>query len=198
MLLPSGAPLTSKHQAGRAPHKIKKEKKPRDNVIYQNQLMIPEFMMEIPQDLNTCWFIVPIPQGERCFVVSSRRSTISRRMDGSIIQRFSSTLPSGSQKQHYKEEYCILDCIFSPELKTYFVLDLMCWKGYSLYDCGADFRFYWLFTKLEETTANRFSSDNPFVFLPLPRFDANQTGVRSALQFNISSNPPTPSNAFYF
>ena len=29
-------------------------------------------------------------------------------------------------------------------------MDVMCWKGYALYDCTAEFRLFWLRGKLEE------------------------------------------------
>ena len=32
----------------------------------------------------------------------------------------------------------------------YYILDVMCWKGYALYDCTAEFRLFWLRGKLEE------------------------------------------------
>lgn len=37
--------------------------------------------------------------------------------------------------------------------QTYYVIDMLCWKGYSLYDCTAEFRFFWLNSKLAETGA---------------------------------------------
>jgi hypothetical protein len=36
------------------------------------------------------------PEGERCLVVTSRGSTISRRRNGSILHRFPSRLPNGA------------------------------------------------------------------------------------------------------
>ncbi|CAA6659924.1 unnamed protein product [Spirodela intermedia] len=45
----------------------------------------------------------------------------------------------------------ILDCIFHEPDQTYYVIDMVCWRGYSLYDCSAEFRFFWLNSKLIET-----------------------------------------------
>ena len=38
----------------------------------------------------------------------------------------------------------------SKTVRTYWILGVMCWKGYSLYDCDASFRAYWLDTKISE------------------------------------------------
>lgn len=32
-------------------------------------------------------------------------------------------------------EYTILDCIYSEVNQTYYVLDVMCWRGHPFYDC---------------------------------------------------------------
>lgn len=31
--------------------------------------------------------------------------------------------------------YCILDCIYSEAQQTYYILDVMCWRGHPVYDC---------------------------------------------------------------
>ena len=36
-----------------------------------------------------------------------------------------------------------------------FPADLLCWKGYGLYDCSSEFRLYWVSSKLEETDAGK-------------------------------------------
>ena len=37
--------------------------------------------------------------------------------------------------------------------QTYYVIDMLCWRGYSLYDCTAEFRYFWMNSKLAETGA---------------------------------------------
>ena len=39
---------------------------------------------------------------------------------------------------------------FAEPQQTYYVIDVMCWQGYVLYDCAAEFRLYWLAAKLAE------------------------------------------------
>ncbi len=41
-----------------------------------------------------------------------------------------------------RDGHCILDCIFHPHDDTYYVLDMMSWKGYNLYDSATEFRFW--------------------------------------------------------
>lgn len=31
--------------------------------------------------------------------------------------------------------YCILDCIYNEAEQTYYILDVMCWRGHPVYDC---------------------------------------------------------------
>lgn len=31
--------------------------------------------------------------------------------------------------------YCILDCIYNEAAQTYYILDVMCWRGHPVYDC---------------------------------------------------------------
>ncbi|CAG8772556.1 12557_t:CDS:2, partial [Racocetra fulgida] len=55
---------------------------------------------------------------------------------------FESPLPAGSSsyKGNKTTDYCILDCIYDQTTFTYYVLDMMCWKGHPIYDCDTEFR----------------------------------------------------------
>ncbi len=44
-----------------------------------------------------------------------------------------------SQTQE-KDSYCILDCIYHGPDRTYYVVDVMCWKAYQLFDSTTQFR----------------------------------------------------------
>ena len=61
---------------------------------------------------------------------------------------------------------------------TYYAVDVMSWGGYSLYDCTAEFRFYWLRTKLEETKLECSESD--FAVETCPYFEADAAGIDAA------------------
>ncbi|GMN56629.1 hypothetical protein TIFTF001_025737 [Ficus carica] len=79
-----------------------------------------------------------------------------RQRNGSVLHHFPSALPNGARTRDASgsgQSYSILDCIFHEADQTYYVIDMLCWKGYSLYDCTAEFRFFWLNSKLAETGA---------------------------------------------
>lgn len=137
---------------------VKTKKKSLPNVRYQNQLMIPETLQDIPLDLQTSWCVVPYPSNaQRCLLISAggasllmitQGKTTSRLEDGSVLHRFSSGLPNGSRgkREGSSDSWSIFDCFFHPDSSTYFVLDMMSWKGHSYYDCSTDFRLVFVFT----------------------------------------------------
>ncbi|ETV70621.1 hypothetical protein, variant [Aphanomyces astaci] len=160
---------------------------------FSNQLMHPEWMVDVPSTLvqasstsgkldhDDGWLALPRPDGKRCLVISSNGSTVARTISGSILKKFPSTLPCGSRKTNTgQDQYCVLDCIFHEANDTFYVLDVMCWKGYLLYDCSADFRLYWLRDKLAETTASKVSNANPYAFEPVPAYECTLDGLDTA------------------
>lgn len=42
---------------------------------------------------------------------------------------------------------------------TYYIQDVLVWRGYSLVDCGADFRLFWLTSKLAEEVSGAWTLD---------------------------------------
>ncbi|PRQ16994.1 hypothetical protein RchiOBHm_Chr7g0190291 [Rosa chinensis] len=122
---------------------------------FAKQLMLPEWMIDVPHRLPHDWYVLPRPAGRRCFVVSSDGTTISRQRNGTVLHRFPSALPHGSRNRDGSgpPSYSILDCIFHEMDQTYYVIDMVCWKNYSYYNCSTEFRFTWLKEKLAETKA---------------------------------------------
>jgi len=159
------------------PHKLKHKQ-----VTFRDQLMLCEPLLEMPNDLADAWYVSPCPTGRRCIVVSSRNNTIARLTNGAVLNKFHSLLPNGSPSNKGKpNDYCILDCIFYEPTFTYYILDMMCWKGYPLYECDTEFRFYWKLAKLGEVEVSQKSEDNPYQFIPLPYYDCSPTGIRQAM-----------------
>ena len=95
---------------------------------FAKQLMLPEWMIDVPSNLGQDWFfslpnfpptspllnllllnrnsifvvfrfVFARPSGKRCFVVSCNGTTISRLRNGSILSRFPSALPSGARRK---------------------------------------------------------------------------------------------------
>lgn len=142
---------------------------------FAKQLMYPHWLEDIPCDLHR-WYVMPRPEGTRCLVIAFAGTTVSRKTNGSMLHRFSSSLPNGSGPTREKNSHCILDCIYHPENNTYYVMDLMSWKSYNLYDSSSEFRFFWVRSKLAETTVHKTSAHNKYRFLPVPHFDASPEG----------------------
>ena len=147
--------------------------------FYAQQLMQPEWLTDIPGALASSWclqllhavhasdslssltgpicpcrLVMARPEGQRCLVVASHQRTVSRTRAGTVLHTFESALPGGSPATcTAADTYSILDCVFHAPDRTLYVLDLMCWAGYLLYDCGAEFRMFWAQSKLAELDA---------------------------------------------
>jgi len=144
--------------------------------------MLPEELIDIPEDLSTSWLCVPQPLGKRCLVVSAYGKTQCFLRNGTLLESFSSLLPSGGSKQFKPKEECILDCILDPIKSTLYVLDILCWRGFSVEDFPTEFRFYWIFSKLseEDESLDKVSSANPYKLEALPRYECNVDGLKAA------------------
>nr|CAD1824383.1 unnamed protein product [Ananas comosus var. bracteatus] len=151
---------------------------------FARQIMLPEWMVDAPPDLDRNWYVFPRPAGKRCFVVSSNGTTVSRLRNGSVLHHFPSSLPNGARtkdKSGPSSFYSILDCIFHEPDQSYYVIDMVCWRGYSLYDCSAEFRFFWLNSKLTETGAcNPPSTYHKYRFSIVPIYECTEQGLHAA------------------
>nr|GMD99685.1 snurportin-1 [Ipomoea batatas] len=102
----------------------------------------------------------------------------------SIFGNVPIALPNSSRRwtnNKSAQSYCILDCVFHESDQTYYVTDMVCWAGFSLYECTAEFRFYWLNTKLAETGAcDAPSTYHRYRFSSVPVYDCVQEGLHSA------------------
>merc|ERR1719391_381325 len=91
---------------------------------YKNQLMLSEWLVEVPEDLVTNWILILCPEGRRNFVVSSNGLTKVYSKSGKMVKKFPSNLPGGSRNQlSRKNKYSMLDCIFSEKTKIFYILD---------------------------------------------------------------------------
>lgn len=70
--------------------------------------------------------------------------------------------------------------------QTYYVLDVMCWRGHPFYDCQTDFRFYWLHSKLpEEEGLGEKTKLNPFKFVGLKNFPCTPESLCKVLSMDF-------------
>uniref|UniRef100_A0ACD5X106 Uncharacterized protein n=1 Tax=Avena sativa TaxID=4498 RepID=A0ACD5X106_AVESA len=150
---------------------------------FARQIMLPEWMVDAPPHLARDWHVCARPAGKRCLVVSSNGITISRLRNGTILHRFPSALPNGSKRgiSGPASSYSILDCIFHEPDETYYIVDMICWRGYSLYDCTAEFRFFWVNSKLTETSAgDPPSTYHRYRFTAVPMYESTLEGLQAA------------------
>lgn len=122
------------------------------------------------------------PEGQRCLVIASHQSTISRQRNGSILHKFPSCLPNGSRSSTSGsgDDVCVLDCIFHEAGSSYYVIDMMCWKGYALYDCSAEFRLFWVQTKLLECMMEASPDQHRYPFVPIAAHTCTQGDATQA------------------
>ncbi|KZC10840.1 PREDICTED: snurportin-1 [Dufourea novaeangliae] len=163
---------------------------------YANQLMMSEWMLDVPQDLVEKWIIVPCPEGKRTLVVACRGVTKAYNKRGNRLGKFYSALPGGNPSGH-RGSCTIIDCIWMKQQKTYYVLDVLAWSNQSLMNCDTEFRFFWLKSQLQEITElqERNMYINTFPILSLPNISCN-TDLSSELA-NLPDLPPLDGLLFY-
>jgi len=157
---------------------------------YKNQLMLSEWLVEVPQDLSTNWLMILVPEGRRNFVVASNGQTKVYSKSGKQVKSFPSNLPGGNRSQGGRKgpSYTILDCVYSSD-GTFYILDMMCWDGYQYYDCDTEFRLSWVqqkFIEHQELTVK--SRINPYSFMPLPVYQCTRDSISQALNSALPFN----------
>ena len=142
---------------------------------YASQFQTPQWLDSLPADLTDSWYAIPRPEGTRCFLIAHHHSSMSRKRNGSILHSAIATaLPGGchpsllpSSSAGSPDEYCIVDCIFNEEQRCYLALDLLCWRGYLLFDATAEFRLYWMHDKLRTLPAPSTTYKGKRAFYPV-------------------------------
>lgn len=145
--------------------------------------MLSEWLVDVPPDFSENWLMTVCPVGKRSLVVANQRTTLAYSRSGVYLNCFPSLLPGGCKKTyHASKDYCILDCIYNEASYTYFVLDIMCWRGHPVYNTEREFRYYWLCTKLSEVEGTReISRINPYRFMPLDSFSCSKDSLLEVL-----------------
>ena len=156
--------------------------------LHSKQLSVAAGYSSFTHEKGACRYVMPRPEGRRCLVISSQHTTISRHRNGSILHKFSSTLPNGSRDSAAGsgDNFCILDCVFHEPDSVYYVLDMMCWKGYALYECSAEFRLFWVQSKLAECMPSPGQEQQRYSFVPVPSFACSQGESQS---LNMTAAP---------
>lgn len=132
---------------------------------YKDQLMLSEWLVDVPSDFEENWLMKICPVGKRNLVVAAKGRTCNYSKSGYCISSFSSALPGGNRSSC--SGYTVLDCIYCEIEKTFYILDIMCWNQHPVYDCETEFRFFWLQSKMQDLPdKSEDATSNKFVVLP--------------------------------
>eukprot|EP00884_Botryococcus_braunii_P015240 jgi/Botrbrau1/239/Bobra.0022s0214.2 len=149
---------------------------------FEDQLMEPEWLIDIPPNLAESWLVMARPEGERCLVTAARGWVTAHSKRGKLRQKFQSSLPGGSGEL-VSEIASVLDCVFSAGESTFYVLDMLYWKGQALCDCPAELRLFLVASRLEEAGFSFETQGlHDFSFVPLPCFPCTPEGLQTAYE----------------
>ena len=132
-----------------------------------NQLQLSEWLIEKPDDWSD-WYLVPCPKGTRCLVVAHNGRTESFNKHGKFLKHFRSDLPGDSTN---KRATTILDCIFISSTKEYHVLDVLAYRNQDMVNCDAEFRFFWIASKIIDEQLDVVTVSNEHTFKMIERID---------------------------
>jgi len=160
---------------------------------YKNQLMLSEWLVEVPEDIEQKWLLLLCPEGRRNFVIAANGSTKVFSKSGKQVKTFPSSLPGGnrSQQGRTRNSYTILDCVYSEANGIFYILDMMCWDGFQYYDCETEFRLSWVQQKFIENQELRVRCRiNPYTFQPLPVYKCTKESISDALNSPLPFHDP--------
>ncbi|KAL1246154.1 Snurportin-1 [Trichinella spiralis] len=107
-------------------------------------VMESEWMVDVPDDLETNWLLVPCPMGKRCLLISNGKYCQLISRSNRKIRTIKCNLPAGSK----------LDCIWRFEDNIIYILDIIAWRNMPVTDCDTEFRFYWCKEKIKDWKEN--------------------------------------------
>ncbi|KAL5244250.1 hypothetical protein ACI65C_011660 [Semiaphis heraclei] len=135
-------------------------------------MMYSEWMLEVPEDIDS-WIAVLCPEGKRCCVIAQDNKTKTVNKFGTTLNYYSSLFPYGCRASNNCPSHrkrTVLDCVYSFKLKKYYILDIIEWMGVPYTDFDAEFRFYFIQSKLSEIPGiNEKSTTNFYPFELAPR-----------------------------
>ncbi|KAG5669185.1 hypothetical protein PVAND_017079 [Polypedilum vanderplanki] len=120
-----------------------KKKKIYKDFDYKNNLMLSEWMMETPEDLED-FLLIPCPKGIRSTLSNEKTKNKNCRLyykNGTENLRFKTNLP----------QQTILDCILDKISNTLFILDVIKYDGRDFMNCDTSFRHFWIKNKFIES-----------------------------------------------
>ncbi|CAL2034936.1 unnamed protein product [Caenorhabditis brenneri] len=151
---------------------------------YADQLMLSEWLVDIPETLSVDWTMVMSPIGKRCLVVASRGLTTAYNKAGRQVGQFQSRLPGGNSRSKH-QSYTIVDCIYSNQV--YYLLDLLSWNSHDYAENPYDFRQFMLKSKLDEMPELGIPTAGfRNTFVPVPSCPCSSEQMTELMKTNIS------------
>lgn len=134
---------------------------------YRNQLQLSEWLLEKPDDLQN-WYLVPCPKGMRCLLIAHKGRTEVYSKNGYFMEAFRSRMPGDFTN---RQSTTILDCIFIKETLEYYVLDCLAYADQDMISCEAEFRFYWINSKIDDEQLSQIDKNNEFSFRKCQKYN---------------------------
>jgi hypothetical protein len=168
---------------------------------FARQLQIPDWMTDVPPDLNGSdladpamgWLVVPRPEGRHCIVVAADGHTAARGRDGSLMHRFQSGLHGGCLASKLPSGGgTILDCIFNMDTQTFYVLDLLYWNSLPAFEWPLEMRRWWLHSHLPDLGADKRILPAPGMtgYLSTPHQNRAMGSLQIAPMFGVVPSTP--------
>ncbi|CAG4979199.1 unnamed protein product [Parnassius apollo] len=171
--------------------------------VYNNVLMLSEWLIEKPEDFNENWYVVPCPTGVRVLVVADNGITKFFTKNGRFLMECRTALPGGNPTNinQRRGSFCVLDGFYVEKNNTMYVLDLLAWNSQPMTDGETEFRQYWLKTQLQELgDLYKVSKKNKVIFQLLPMVSCSTESFNNFMmkypQFE-SNFPPLDGLLFY-
>ncbi|KAF2902589.1 hypothetical protein ILUMI_03596 [Ignelater luminosus] len=170
--------------------KGKKKNKNKNKNRLHKKVMLSEWLLEKPSDLEENWVMKLCPIGRRCLVIAHNRRTAAYTKSGRHIRAFNSNFPGGNKSFYNSNNvFTVLDCIFNPEKECFFVLDLLAWNGISLREADVECRNFWLKSRFAETEELKLISEqNNYPFYYVESFSFNELRDQLSIPYNINGD----------
>ncbi|KAK8825484.1 hypothetical protein WA538_003179, partial [Blastocystis sp. DL] len=130
---PVSIPNNETGNKGRKPEALKDWKRRRD---FSATLCVPEWMVEIPSNLEADWLLIPRPEGKRFILTSKRGKTTLRSLNG-YAKHIKSNLPGSILNFRGN---CVLDVILSED--AVYVMDILFFNNVDYSESEAESRMF--------------------------------------------------------
>ncbi|KAF4757351.1 hypothetical protein FOZ63_032461, partial [Perkinsus olseni] len=154
---------------------VKKKGKQRRKVkrfrFWANQLMYPDWMVEVPEDLSTQWLVKVRPEGKHCLLIIHAGTATLRSKNGRFYWSYyvgpefagmgltvldvvyPDTTPGFRRAMYAPPVFACLGGLMDDLLR--FVMDVIIWNHSELTSADAECRHYWLKSRLEDMNSRR-------------------------------------------